>query len=472
MAVRPTAIDFRRFGAAAGAAVVLAVMIATFPVRAQQTPPPPGEPQEFTLPAAREFTLDNGLAVSLVPFGAVPKVSVELVVRAGNVDEAPDEIWLSDLLADLMREGTTTRTGEEISLQAASMGGSLDLSVSPDEMTIAGETLGEFAPAFLELVADVTTQPSLPVSELPRLKADMLRNLAISRGQQQTLAFEKFVALLYPDHPYGRVFPTETMVDRYTVEQLRGFYLTHVVASRAHLFVAGVFDQAAVERAIRQSFAGWRRGTPSAPEVARPRSAREIHIIDRPGAVQTTIYLGLPVIDPSQPDYVALRLTNALLGGAFSSRLMANLREDKGYSYSPYSELDVHYRTAYWAEVADVTTDVTGAAIREVFGEIDRLQAEPPGEAELSGIQNYLAGTFVIANSSRSGLIGGLRLLNLHGLPSSYLTEYVGRVHAITPADVQRIARTYLKDDEMTIVLAGDRAAILPQLEGIAPVVE
>lgn len=460
------------FHRTSAAGAMCALLVAAAIVQAQQTPPAPGEPQEFTLPAARQFTLDNGLAVSLVPFGTVPKVSVQLVLRVGNVDEPPDGVWLADLLADLMREGTTSRTGEQISLEAASMGGGLNLSVSPDETTVGGQALSEFAPAYVGLVADVVSRPSLPPGELPRLKADMTRNLAIARTQQQALAFEAFLALMYPDHPYGRVFPTEAMIDSYTVDRLRAFYDSHFVASRAHLFVAGVFDQAALEQAIREAFANWRSGSPSAPELATPQSAREIHIIDRPGAVQTTIYMGLPVIDPSHPDYVALRLTNALLGGAFSSRIMANLREDKGYSYSPYSELNVNYRTAYWAEVADVTTDVTGPAIREIFHEVDRLQAEPPGQAELEGVQNYLAGTFVISNSSRSGLIGGLRTLNLHGLPRSYLTEYVGRVHAITPADVQRIAQTYLRDDEMTIVLAGDRAAILPQLEGIAPIVE
>jgi predicted Zn-dependent peptidase len=180
--------------------------------------------------------------------------------------------------------------------------------------------------------------------------------------------------------------------------------------------------------------------------------------------VQSTIILGMPVIDPSKPEYVPLAVTHVLLGGYFSSRITSNIREQKGYTYSPFSQISWRYRDAYWAEQADVTTAVTGASLKEILGEIDRLQAEPPGEAELEGVQSYMAGTFVLRNSTRSGIIAQLEYVDLHGLPATYVNDYVAKVMAVTPADVQRMAKTYLQDDKATIVVVGDKKVIEEQV--------
>jgi predicted Zn-dependent peptidase len=200
--------------------------------------------------------------------------------------------------------------------------------------------------------------------------------------------------------------------------------------------------------------------------LPKPKSERVVHVIDRPGAVQSSVLIGLPVIDPTHDDYVPLTVMDSLLGGAFGSRITKNIREDKGYTYSPFSDISTRYRDAYWVENADVTTNVTGPSIKEIFAEIDRLQAEPPSEAELAGIRNYLAGTYVLQNSSRSGITNQLMYLDLHGLPASHANEYVKKVHAVTPAQVSEMARKYLKDETATIVVVGDRNAIEEQLKG------
>jgi predicted Zn-dependent peptidase len=180
--------------------------------------------------------------------------------------------------------------------------------------------------------------------------------------------------------------------------------------------------------------------------------------------VQSTIIVGLPVVDPSNPDYVPLVVTNTLLGGYFSSRVTANLREQKGYTYSPYSQVSTRYRDAYWAQNADVTTAVTGASLKEIFFEVDRLQAEAPSADELKAVQSYLGGTFVLQNSSRSGIVTQLEFVDLHGLPESYLTDYVRRVQAVTPAVVRDIAARYIDDSKATIVVVGDRKVIEEQV--------
>ncbi|HEU5250581.1 MAG TPA: pitrilysin family protein [Thermoanaerobaculia bacterium] len=447
-------------------AFALAVVLPAAGAFAQkQTPPAPGPTKDFQLPAPVEFKLDNGLEVSLVPYGTVPKVRVELAILAGNAYESAKQTWLADLTGDLMREGTTTKTASQISEAAARMGGSLDVNVSVNAAEISGDVLSEFGPEMARLVADVARNPKFPESELSRLKADSARELSIIRSQPQQMALEKFRGLLYADHPYGRIFPTPEMIQGFTIADVRNFYDANYGAGRAHLYVAGRFDRAAMEAAIREAFGGWKAGKPSTLAAPQPKTARAVHLVDRPGAVQSTILLGMPVIDPSNPDYVPLSVVNTLLGGYFSSRITANIRESKGYTYSPSSQLSTRYRDAYWAEAADVTTNVTGPSLKEIFYEIDRLQAEPPTAAELKAAQNYMAGVFVLQNSSRSGIINVLELVDLHGLPADYLKSYVKQVYAVTPQDVQRLAQKYIQDDKATIVVVGDRKVIEEQVK-------
>lgn len=183
----------------------------------------------------------------------------------------------------------------------------------------------------LKLLAEVAITPRFPETELARIKQNRLRQLAVSKSQPQQLATEKFFNVLFPNHPYGRYFPAEAMVQGYTIDQVRNFYTQNVTAARAHLFVAGVFDGKALEQAIRTAFSGWTAGKAVTPAKPAATAKRAIYIIDRPGAVQSSMYVGAPTIDPTSPDWRALQVANMLLGGAFGSRIIKNIREDKGY---------------------------------------------------------------------------------------------------------------------------------------------
>ena len=430
----------------------------------KQTPPEGGTPKDFVLPESITFSLENGLQATLIPYGALPKVTVRAVIRAGNINEGPNEVWLADLLGDFLEEGTTTKDARTIAEEAAGMGGEIGVSVSEDQTTVSSSVLSEFGPEIVALIADVVRNPALPESELQRLRNDRIRELSIQMADPNSIALQRFRSLLYPDHPYGRLFPTEEMLKSYTIGQVRQFHQANIGAARTHIYVAGKFDAREMENAIRKAFSDWTRGSEPLVMVPSPRSAREIHILNRPGAPQSTVYLGLPTIDPSKPDYRPLLVMNALLGGSFMSRITSNIREDKGYTYSPSSSVSSRYRDAYWQQFASITTDVTGAALHEIFFEIKRLQDEAPGEDELKGIQNYLAGIFVLQNSSPGGLINLLSLIHLHGLPASYLSEYVRTIYAVTPQDVQRLAREYLDTNNMMLVIAGDRKTLEKQV--------
>ncbi len=437
----------------------------------KETPPEGGQPRDFTLPPKTTFTLDNGLKATLVEFGIIPKVTIRAVVRSGNINEGENEVWLSDLTGDLMKEGTTTRSSEEMAREAARMGGGISVNVGDDQTQIAGEVLSEFGGDFVKLLADVMRNPKFPESELARLKNDRIRQLSLDKADPTSMATELFRRLLYPNHPYGRVYPTEKMLRDYTIDQVKSFYAENYGARRAHIYVAGKFDAKAMEQAIREAFKDWATGSDVVENIPIPVSKREVRMIDRPGVPQSTVMLGLPVIDPSQKDFRALSLTNQLLGGSFGSRITANIREDKGYTYSPFSFISSRFRSAYWVQVASVTTNVTGPALKEIFYEINRLQKEPPSADELKGIQNYAAGVFVLQNSSPNGIINQLSFLDLHGLPDSYLTDAVKNIYAVTPAQVQQLCATYLKADQMRIVIAGDKKQIEKQVAAYGKVI-
>ena len=324
----------------------LAFVAATGTAIAQETPPPGGEPKDFQLAEATEYALPNGLGVTMVPYGKVPKTSVQLVIRAGNIDESADEVWLADLTGDLMKEGTLTRSAKQIAQEAAGMGGSLNIGVGEDQSSVSGQVLSEFGTELVALIADVTLNPAFPESELERLKTDRVRQVSMAHTSAQAVTQEKFRAVMYPDHPYGRLFPTEEQMQGYTLEQIRGFYDQKFGAARSHLYVTGVFNEKAMREAIEEAFGGWKEGLPPVTDVPSPVTGRAVHVVDRPGAPQSTIAVGLPTIDPSQEDFVALQVTNALLGGSFASRITANIREDKGYTYSPISHVSTRYRDA------------------------------------------------------------------------------------------------------------------------------
>lgn len=445
---------------------------AVIPAAAAQTrvpPPAGGQPKDFRLSEPRELMLPNGMKVVLVQYGTLPKATVALAVRSGNVDESKDQVWLADLAGELMKEGTTTRTAEQIANEAATMGGQLNVIVGVDQTNIGGDVLSEFVPQMVRLTADVARNPRFPATEMDRLKADLVRNISIQQSQPQTMTQVEFRRIMYPDHAYGRLYPPPGMIEGFTLDQVKAFYRANFGAARSRIYVVGRFDNAAVERAIREAFGSWERGTPAAITPPVRVTGHQLSLVDRPNAPQSTISLGIPVVDPTNPDYTKLMVTNTMLGGYFSSRITSNIREDKGYTYSPFSQLSSRYHDTYWAQNADVTTAVTGASLKEIFYEINRLRREAPTAAELKSVQDYMAGTFILGNSTRGGITNQLSFLDYQGLPRTYLTEYVKRVMNTSPEDVKAMATTYLDPAKMLIVITGDKKVIQEQ---VAPYVQ
>lgn len=437
------------------------------PATAQEKEQPPvgGEPRGFSLPSIETYSLSNGVDVTLVPYGRAPKVAIRAVVRVGNLNDG-DTPWIADLTAQMMGEGAAGRSAPVLALEAARMGGDLNIGVGLDETFVTMDVLSESAPDAIGLIADVVQRPDLPESEFARIQQNLLRNISVAGTRPSTIAQNGFMKSIYPGHPYSSaVLPEAEDFAALTLDQVRTFHQQNFGGERTHIYVVGQFNRRKVRSAIRTAFRKWDAGPAPLVLVPEMPTAPEVKFIDRPGAVQSTIRLGKRV--PALDDSVELEAADTILGGYFSSRITRNIREDKGYTYSPNSAVSVEYKSAYWRQNADITSESTGPALAEIVKEIRGLQNAPPPAEELQGIKNYMNGIFVIRLASRGGMAGQLSYVNLHELGVDYLENYVSTVQELTAETVQAAAKDHLSIDEMSLTVVGDQASVRSQIEAL-----
>ncbi len=460
------------------AALGLAAGLALAPVQnaGAQTPadfpprPEVGDPKPFTLPPIERFTLDNGLRVTFAPYGLAPKTSISLVVDAGNLNDGEDT-WLADLTGAMLKEGSNGATAEALARQAAAMGGGLDVRVGVHTTTISLDVLSAHAPDAAKLIGAVAMAPDFPADQLERVKQNLVRSVAVSKSEPGSIADAALANTVYgPDHPYGRTFPTDGAIEAYTLDDVSRFYSSEYGAARARLYVAGRFDADAMRAAVATAFSDWAPGAPVIDLPSDPQYGPRLIVTNRTDAPQTTLRLAFRAPDPGAPDDLSMRVMDALLGGAFTSRITSNIREDKGYTYSPGSYFDRSASDTMWVFSADVTTGDTGAALAEVFSEIRRLQTQTPTPEEAGGMRSWMSGVFILRNASASGLIGSLSTQDFHALPNDWLDAYVPGVLAVEDAALSQVATDYLPLDDMTLVIVGDLEEVLPQLRALPEV--
>jgi predicted Zn-dependent peptidase len=414
----------------------------------------------------------NGMRVSLVPYGTTPTARVELVFQSGRATEQGDEIGLAQLTGDYLLEGTLTRSGNAVARELAELGtvgGGLSVSVGEYETIIAGEVLAESAPRLVEILAEVALSPAFDSAVLERLRTGVLRRNRLSGTA--ALAAARANQVLFPGYPADRLV-SDSAFRRLTVADVRRFHQREYVGTRAHLFVAGVFDAQAVLSRARSAFAALAMGAPAAPLPAatfRSLSAdtiRVVHLIDRPGASQTRIHIAYPVVDQTHPDHLVLNELNLVMGSVQTSRIIANLRERRGYSYNISTRLVRRPGATSWTIQGDVNREVTGAALREIFAEMERIGTEPPSTQELGDFQRFLIGALVRERATSSGLLDYFRFLALYGAERDYQRGFMPNIQSVTSRDIVRVHSAYLRDDRRVIVLVGDTTLIRPQLSG------
>jgi len=416
-------------------------------------------------------TLSNGLEVVLVESHTIPKFTGELFFRSGNAVAAASAPGLADMTATVVRTGTMARSSRQIEEDLRRMGADLSSGAGADNSAISFAGLVDFSNDLLGLVSELAQQASFPAQEFERERRQLLEGLKIQRTTPGFLGSERLRRVLFGAHPYGTISPSEAQAEGYRLEQLKDFYRQHYRPGNALLVLVGDFSPRAMHAQIAELFGSWAAGpVEEAPNPALPElHGRKVYLVHLPGAVQAQVLVGNRAITRKHPDWLPLTLGNSIYGGAFNSRLVMNIREEKGYTYSPRSGAHPLRQHGYFSIGAAVRNDVVGATLKEIFYEIDRMRSTPVGEEELADARNYLSGIFSLGLATQDGLAGQLATATLERLPDDYLETYRERILKLTATDVLNAAQKYFDSANAQIVIVGDRAQIEEQAAQFGP---
>ncbi|HUA01767.1 MAG TPA: pitrilysin family protein [Candidatus Aquilonibacter sp.] len=432
----------------------------------------PERPVEW--PKRTTRVLGNGLHVVLAEARTFPRISANLYFRSGNAIVAHRAPGLADMTATVVRTGTASRPSRRIEEDLRRMGASLGTHAGADSSSIAAVGLAESSSGILELIADLARNASFPDEEFERERRQRFEELRIERTTPGFLAGERLRRVLFGKHPYAVVAPTEDQVAAYTRDELAEFYRHHYIPGDSLLIVVGDFAADAMLDQVEKTFGDWKAPQPEppmSPEPPKP-SGRRVHLVRMPGNVQTQVLVGNLAITRRDPDWYRIVLANSIYGGAFNSRLVMNIREQKGYTYSPRSGVTPLRQHGYFSVSAAVRNEVVAATLTEMFYEMDRMRSVPVPADELESARNYLTGVFSLGVATQDGLIGQLSTVYLDQLPEGYLESYREHVRALSAEDVLEVARRHFDSANAQIVVVGDREQIIDQAALFGPVTE
>lgn len=412
------------------------------------------------LPPRVEWRLDNGLTVVLVQDSRVPLVTAALAAPAGAAAAGPEDAGLVDAMADLLTEGTATKTAKQIAEAADRFGGQISAQTGPDSVVLRASALADKAEDMFNLLAEVARQPSFPEKEVALRKENMKEELAASRAESDFLAGVAFYKRVFAGHPYAVTAPTDASIarlDRARVKEAWGKVLTP--AGSTLVLVGDLAPEAAKALASRH-FGGW-RGAPQPPGApAAPAAKSGLYIVDRPSSSQVSFFIGNSAVREDHPAYFDLLVANQVLGGSFSARLMRDIREEKGYTYRIGSRLEQRRSASLFRIRTPVRNEVAGDALAAVLGHLRRLRAEEATPGEMEQAKAYLAGSFARELETQGGVAEMILHMKLQRLPADYADTYVPRVQAVTAAGARRAAEAFIRPDELLIVAVGDAGKV------------
>ncbi|AEV88495.1 peptidase M16 [Actinoplanes sp. SE50] len=421
---------------------------------------------ELTLPPQAERKLPNGLTVIAIRRAAVPLVEVRLRVPFGRAPLAP-----ATLLSQALFTGTETMTMLDIAAEVQAVGGSLAAGLDPDRLMISGNALADGLGRTLEILAGVLTGATYPADEVLTERERLCDNLQVMLSQPAHLARVALLKRVYADHPYAVQTPAPEEVRAVEPDALRELHADRVRPAGSILVLVGDIDPDQAIDLAEKTLGGWtgaaRDGDlPPAPAL-RPGA---LLLVDRPGAVQSSLRVALPGLPRTDPGYAALALANMLFGGYFSSRWTENIREDKGYTYGPHSAIEHFTAGSVLVAAAEVATGVTGPALLETTYELGRLASLAPGEEELEQARRYALGTLRLGMSTQAGLAGLASVYAGFGLRLDYLRQHSAALAAVTREQVAEVAARHLAPSRAVTVVLGDAEQIEPQLAALSTV--
>jgi len=457
-------------------AACAAALIAVATVGAQQAPdrshpPQPGPPPALHLPAIQKRQLANGLPVWIVELHEVPVVQVNLVVLSGSADDPPRRFGIANMTASMLEEGAGSRSTLEIADAVDYLGADLTTTSGIDSSVVRLHVpVARLADA-MPIMADVALRPTFPKDELERMRQQRLTAILQARDNPATIAAIGFSRVLYgTTHRYGTPMAgTAETIKTFEPDDLKAFYASAYRPNNAALLAVGDITAEKVMPLLESSFGSWKAAAapPSQklPAVEEPK-ARNVYIIDKPGAPQSQIRIGWIGVPRSTPDYFPLVVMNTILGGSFSSRLNMNLREKHGYTYGASSSFDMRAAAGPFAAGAGVQTDKTSEALKEFFNELNGMLKPIPSD-ELARAKNFVALRYPGGFETTGEISRRLEDAIVYKLPDDYFSTYVQNIQAVTAVDVEKMAQKYIQPGRFAVVVVGDRQAIEPGIRAL-----
>jgi len=428
-----------------------------------------------SLPKATERTLSNGLTVLVLEDHRLPFISLQYnISAAGPIFEPSDLPGLASVTAQMLREGTKTKTSVQIAEEIARLGAAISASsgYGSSATVISASGLSDNFEQWFTLTNDLLLNPSFPADELNRLKQRMKTQLRQQRASPGFLSNEMFSRAVYGSHPAAVVSSTVASIDAMTPEALAKWHRERYAPQNAILGITGDVRASELVPKLEKWLADWKKTElkevlPPNPQIV---PARRVLLVDRPNSVQTSVMLGNIAIDRRDPDFIPVSIMNHMLGGGSAARLFLNLREEKGYTYGVYSSVTALKYPGPWRAYGDVRTEVTDGAITEFFREFQRIRDERVPESELEDSKRSQVASFALSLESTNELLGYAIIRKIYGFPPDYWDTYPAKIMAVTAADIQRVARKYINPDNIQVVAVGDVSKIKPVMEKYGPV--
>jgi|KBSMisStandDraft_5_1062788.scaffolds.fasta_scaffold41106_2 predicted Zn-dependent peptidase len=438
-------------------------------VRMPKDLPPYGAEKPLPVPSVKSAKLDNGLTVWLVSEPGFPKVAFTVAVRGGLAADPADLPGISELLSKTVDQGTKARTAKQIAQDLQTAGGDLSAASRKDFIEVSTAVLASKQDTGITVLSDILQNASFPEAEVTLAKRNLSESLRQRESQPAFLATRAMAKVLFEDHPYSVTAPTQESIAAATSADLRRIFAQRFRPDQTILVAVGDFDNAKMMEIAKAKLGSWKAPgdtPPAAPSHPSGTPEHAVFVVTRPGSVQTTLALGTFGPLRGDPDYEAADVANAIYGGSFSSRLVANIREDKGYTYSPFSSLNAYQVAGTLVTHADVRNEVTAPSLNEIEYELNRLATTTPTEEELSKAKRYLVGNDAIQLQARTSLSAQLADIWVNGLPPEEIATYGQKVANTTSTEVDVAAKRYFPASRTAIVAVGEEKVIR---EALAP---
>ena len=435
-------------------------------------PPPPAPERPFDFPGHTTTKLENGLTVFVVEDHRQPLVSATLMLPAAGASSSPGaKAGLAAMTAALLRQGTATRSAQQIAQSIDRVGGSLAASAGADSTQASVTVLTSALETGFELLADIVQRPAFAPDEIERWRRQSLSNLQVAYRDPAYLRDVVGQRIAYGDHPYAYpVDGTTETVRTLTREDVTAFFGERYAPSGSYLAIAGDITPDAATAIARKHFGTWKGAASRPPEAPAPRHQRRIVVVDQANAVQTQFGMIGGGVPRNHPDYLTLSVANQILGAGFNSRLNLRLRAQEGLTYGAGSALDSDRLAGLWTATSFTRTEETAKALNVTLDVITSFRKNPVTPAELAEATSYLSGVFAIQSETAGAVAGRVLTSALHGLPADYWQTYRDRVRKITAADVSAAVERHVRPDELSIIGVGNASGFAKALEDLGAV--